>query len=462
MFGGWVVFKERCARFSALFLKITSFTVNTLPYLLLPQLILRDNLVILNALPYVLFYTFRRTTLFLFRGYHPRAERLAAWGLAAATVGCLLGLFGQFNPLFWDIAGVGIGVAAALLPPAVRAFNRRTTTPPLPKIKFAAIYQFGALLLLLGFIELNGTKGIGWSFMAMLLYLGLGWLGWWASPLRQPLPPMVWRNIKLLSLNIILTSAIFLSLVNLRLARNEGVVAGLLKGLLVLAIVFPIVLLLFSKRLLHGNAAITWTVRAHGFLRGICIDFVAVYGTIYVFVILGSQFYVWVILMYVVAMAIGTPVVKWLHSHFPKISANNFVLLLLALGLLLTFIKPLFLLGILNVRIAVSQLNKETLGELAAESPLTTDEQVLIVPRLMSLGGLSFQTCLWITMLTVARLRQISLSGLLNSYAHKTVSTSFTGLISTTHWVMVLVVLLAAFVVFLIDRRSSTVRGESD
>ena len=447
--------KQTSARFSALFLKITSFTVNTLPYLLLPQLILRNNIVILNALPYVLFYTFRRTTLFLFRGYHPKAERLATWGLSAATLGCLLGLFGGWNPLFWDLAGVGVGIAAALLPPAVRVFNQRGQTAALPKIKFSALYQYGALLLLLGLIQLDGGRLIVWSFGGMLLYVGLGWVGLWASPLRQPLAPVVWRDVKLLGLNLLLTAAIFLSLINLRLARNEGTMQSLLRGLTVLAIVLPLALLIFSWRLARGNGRLTWTIRARGFLRGLCIDFVAVYGTIYVFVILGSSFYVWVILMYVVAMAIGAPLLKFLHAKIPQVSVADFNLLLLALGLVLTFWQPVYLVGILCLRIVVGELNREVLAELDGETPLTTDEEFLVAPRLLALGGLFFQMLLWLVMMLVAQVRGIKLAGLLTSYAHKTVSANFSGLIGTVHWVMVLIVLGAALIVYLIQQRQA-------
>lgn len=445
--------QQRCAPYASLLLNITSFTVNILPYLLLPQLILRQNIVILNALPFVLFYTFRRTVLFLFRGYHPKAERLTTIGLIAGTIGSLLGLLGNWLPIFWDLAGVGIGIASALLPPAIRVFNHRQKQAQLSKIKLSALYQYGALLLLMILIQLDGSQQILWSFAGMLVYLLLGWLGFWASPLRQPWRPMQVHNWRRLTINLILTAAIFISLINLRMTRNEGTMTTLLHGLIFLAIALPIGLAIFSWRLARGNGRITWTIRARGFLRGMCIDFVAVYGTIYCFVILGSNFYVWVILMYVIAMAIGAPLITFLAKKIAVISRPTLTLLLMALGLGLTFWQPLYLVGILCLRIVVGELNREVLGELDAETPLTPDEEYLVAPRLLSLGGLSLQMVLWLIMIAAAKQRELNLAGLLTSYAHKTVAANFASLISTTHLWLVLVMLIAGCVVYLIDRR---------
>lgn len=445
--------QQRWAPFSSLFLSITSFTVNILPYLLLPQLILSQNVVILNALPFVLFYTFRRTVLFLFRGYHPRAERLMMIGLIAGTLGSLCGLFGGWLPIFWDLAGVGIGIASALLPPAIRVFGQRQKQQtPAKKIRFDALYQYGALLLLMLLIQLAGGNHISWSFAGMTLYLLLGCLGFWVSSLRQPWTPIHFHNPKRITVNFILTAAIFVGLINLRMTRNEGTITSLLHGLIFLAIILPIGLAIFSWRMARGNSRITWTIRARGFLRGMCIDFVAVYGTIYCFVLLGSAFYVWVILMYVVAMAIGAPLLSFLAKKIPAISRANLTLLLLVLGLILTFWQPLYLVGILCLRIVVGELSREVITELDAETPLIPDEEYLVAPRLLSLGGLTLQMVLWLIMISVANQQQFKVASLLTSYAHKTVAANFTSLISTTHGWLVLVMLLATTIVYLIDR----------
>ncbi|WP_125767194.1 hypothetical protein [Lapidilactobacillus wuchangensis] len=448
----WKQLKQQAAPFSALLLSITSFTVNILPYLLLPQLILRQHVVILNALPFVLFYTFRRTVLFLFRGYQPRAERLLTIGVVAGILGSFLGLFGSWLPIFWDLAGVGIGIASALLPPAIRVFGHRQKQQHLPKIKHSALYQYGALLLLILLIQLAGGDHIVWSFAGMLLYLLLGGVGFWASPLRQPWTPFRLHNAKRITINLILTAAIFIGLINLRMTRNEGTLTTLLHGLIFLAIILPIGLLLFSWHLSRGNDRITWTIRARGILRGMCIDFVAVYGTIYCFVILGSAFYVWVILMYVVAMAIGAPLLSFLAKKIPAISRPTMTLLLMALGLVLTFWQPVYLVGILCLRIVVGELNREVIGELDTQTPLTPDEEYLVAPRLLSLGGLTLQMILWLIMIGIANQRGIKLAGLLASYAHKTVAGNFTNLISTTHLWLVIVMFVAGVIVYLIDQ----------
>ncbi len=55
-------------------------------------------------LPFALFYAFRRTTLFLFKGGKNEDNVIGWFGLLAALFGYFLGIFGIFLPAFTALA----------------------------------------------------------------------------------------------------------------------------------------------------------------------------------------------------------------------------------------------------------------------------------------------------------------------------------------------------------------------
>lgn len=87
---------------SNLLLKISSLPLNLFPYLVF-SLIIKQNTAI-SVLPFALFYAFRRTTLFLFKGGENEDNVIGWFGLLAALLGYFLGIFGIFYQPFTALA----------------------------------------------------------------------------------------------------------------------------------------------------------------------------------------------------------------------------------------------------------------------------------------------------------------------------------------------------------------------
>ncbi|MDN6518652.1 MAG: hypothetical protein L0K72_11075 [Enterococcus sp.] len=102
---------------------VLSNTMIVIPYLLFMHLI--DPRMSVTVLPFVLFYTFRVTGIFLIRGLYRSIDQytLLMVALLVGGIGSFLTLMGALNFTFYLFGSLFLGVSAAWLPPANTSVN---------------------------------------------------------------------------------------------------------------------------------------------------------------------------------------------------------------------------------------------------------------------------------------------------------------------------------------------------
>lgn len=102
---------------------VLSNTMIVIPYLLFMHLI--DPRMSVTVLPFVLFYTFRVTGIFLIRGLYRSIDQytLLMVSLLVGGIGSFLTLMGTLNFTFYLFGSLFLGVSAAWLPPANTSVN---------------------------------------------------------------------------------------------------------------------------------------------------------------------------------------------------------------------------------------------------------------------------------------------------------------------------------------------------
>lgn len=102
---------------------VLSNTMIVIPYLLFMHLI--DPRMSVTVLPFVLFYTFRVTGIFLIRGLYRSIDQytLLMVSLLVGGIGSFLTLMGALNFTFYLFGSLFLGVSAAWLPPANTSVN---------------------------------------------------------------------------------------------------------------------------------------------------------------------------------------------------------------------------------------------------------------------------------------------------------------------------------------------------
>lgn len=148
-------------------LSIINSTIVLLPFMIFIQIASKGSL--LAVLPFVLFYTFRMTGIFLIRGIKTsfNSYTLLKFSLYCGALGCLLGALGSLYFPLYIISGFLLGLSGAWLPMSNTSItyflkkNHRLTQTHLPLLLgmfllIGCVLFFPAPFKYLGFFLLYG------------------------------------------------------------------------------------------------------------------------------------------------------------------------------------------------------------------------------------------------------------------------------------------------------------------
>ena len=149
-----------------------------MPFLIYVALIQGHHELLTATLPFAIYYGFRQAGLLLFRDFEYDYQRLAWIGIGSGICGYALGMLGVINPVFFDLSGVGAGLASALFLVAVSQRNRLVKNELLTKLpQCQPLVQFGIVLAFLGCLLLVKNPVIHFGLM-ILVSLGAAGAYW--------------------------------------------------------------------------------------------------------------------------------------------------------------------------------------------------------------------------------------------------------------------------------------------
>lgn len=333
---------------------IFSLLLNLMPFLIYVALIQGHHELLTAALPFAIYYGFRRAGLLLFRDFEYDYQRLAWIGIYSGICGYALGMLGGINPVFFDLSGVGAGLASALFPAAVSQRNRLVKNGLLTKLpQCQPLVQFVIVLAFLGCLLLVKKPLVHFGLM-LLVSLGAAGAYWKLPHSIHSFPVRLhWYNY---SLALILLAAMLL----LRLGRSMGIGQPAQWGLgLLLTFIIVIALgLLFNHQHLLSYPH---NLRAWILLYGVCGQYWTLYSTIFIGVIYGVQLYYWTIVAYLLAFIFGARLVNEV-TRISSAAPERTALVMLTLGIILTFWLPTYFIGIFIIRSFAGEIRKQTIG----------------------------------------------------------------------------------------------------
>lgn len=364
---------------SNLLLKISSLPLNLFPYLVF-SLIIKQNTA-LNVLPFALFYAFRRTTLFLFKGGKIEDNIIGWFGLSAAFLGYLIGIFGTISPILYCISAALAGIGAACYPSVQKQI---TIQSGYKASKNDLLIYFGAILFLLAVIVLVEPHVAIIPFIMMLLYTVIALIGFAYSPYRPHSNKFVleWQNIWLM---LGLLGAILC----IRDGWNSGAGNISILGIIILATVIIIYLtkLAFTER----HSKLVREMQNRLIIAGLCQDFTTIFSIVYISVLFGAHNYYWLFIIILIASFIKRPLIKALHEYLPF---DDFTIQSwgIVLGLIITLFRPTYFAGIFLIRIFYSLQNTDTLNLIRDH----VDSNIYMINyRFRTAGGFLTQLILW-------------------------------------------------------------------
>ncbi|GCF93900.1 hypothetical protein NRIC_17910 [Enterococcus florum] len=320
---------------------VLSNTLILIPYILYIHLINERHTV--TILPFVLFYTFRMTSIFLIRGLNRSIEKytLQMLGLLLGGIGTVFSFLGPLYFPFFLIGSVCLGLGAAWFPPANTSVNFYERSQGYRTIH-SHQYLFALLLLIPLFVGISGTAEIRlWSVLGVYsIYFVLAY----GTVRRYPHYELDFKDMQKTIfvdrelLWFLLFSAALILLRSARLLWNETYLNG---AIVLFCGIFLVGLLLFQRKKLK----LPLWVNTLTFFNGMCGNFIFLFGAFYVGGVYGkANMATHLFLPYVIGMVAALLAARKLQEIGRDVFTVQWLGLLLSLLLLL--MTPWFSLGI--------------------------------------------------------------------------------------------------------------------
>lgn len=404
---------------------LCSLLINVLPFIIYPLLISQQQGQFINFIPFAIYYAFRRSGLILFRDWEHSYPTLGKIGLVCGLIGSVFGLFGFITPIFWDISGVGTGLASVLFPTAINQNKRLMKLTSTAKDKATGKEMMSQLLIVL--ITLAIVAVGHQAILSFLILLVINSCAFYTYPYRTHqlnLPPHLhWANY---FLGVIL----FLAMLSIRIGRSIGIGQPITWGLILLVIFLLLMTILLIVNW-HGRF-ISPNFHRKAVFYGVCGQYWSMYSTIFIGVTYGISLYYWVIVAYLLAILFGALFAKLIY-HYLAIDRLSLNLIMTMLGIAMTFWLPSYFIGIFLIRTFASQIRQMATTEYEQQTN-NYHLSYIVNYNYATAGGMVSQFVMWASLLFL--LHNKGLSSALTDFAQHHTSLNNVAAITGAHLIL--------------------------
>ncbi|MGX2945640.1 hypothetical protein [Enterococcus alishanensis] len=439
--------------------KIVSAAVGTTPFLLsnlitiIPYFMyihLLNGRQVISVLPFVLFYTFRMTGIFLLKGLKEPIEKytLMIVALLIGSLGSIFSLLGEVYPTFYLIGGIGLGLCAAWLPPAnvsVHFYEKKQGQAKMPN------WQYLLVLLLLIPLFWGLTLPLSKQMLIVPAVLTIYFIAAYYGIRRHPDYQLDFKHLsrQMFSLREFIYFALFFVILFLlrsgRLMFNEFYL-----NIAILGFTLLFLTLIFSLQRKYQQWVLPLWQNLITFLNGIFGNFIILFGSFYVSAVYGRAQLVYMLFIpYAVGMILASLFGEKVRRKTNKSLHSQ--LFGLGIGLLLMLIPSFFSLGIFVLTFFQKSIN-QWLNQLYDESDkIPASRKFTAKYATANLGSIFHQFMMMVGMTLVLYLRHDPLQSIL-LYQQQPVD--FVAVMTIIKQVSIICLLIALIIVERIEKHA--------
>ncbi|MEI5990336.1 hypothetical protein A5881_001829 [Enterococcus termitis] len=427
---------------------ILSNTIIFIPYFLF--LSLSDGTTLERVLPFVLFYTFRMTGIFLLKSFKLALTsfNVLIISILIGGAGCLIGMLGQFYFPAYLFAAILLGLSASWLPAANTTVNYHEKQQGYSALT-GRKYLF--ILLIFGGViaSLLLTNG-----MRIPLVLGEYTLLYIAAYHTVTHYPDYEIDFNEVDQQVISVKEFFLFLfffVLLLFIRSARLLFD--TQLLDVAIIGFSLLFLIAGWYLNSQRK-TWKLplwlNLMTFANGMCMNFLLLFGTFYVSLRLGlnrltANLYV----PYILGIIGSAIVIKFLYRLLPKVDPKIIHLCGFMLSLFLLLFRPIFPVGIFLLSCFISATGNFLNQQYYQEEILPQDQRIITKYSTQTKGSVTHQLLLMSVLWLLAKQAQLPVKTVLQITAHQTHNPAALQLVEHIHIISIVgLMLFFAFIFY--------------
>ncbi|MGX7245788.1 hypothetical protein ACWOC1_13175 [Enterococcus quebecensis] len=415
---------------------ILSNTIIFIPYFLF--LSLSDGTTMERILPFVLFYTFRMTGIFLLKSFKLALTsfNILIISILIGGIGCLVGVMGQFYFPAYLFSAVLLGLSASWLPAANTTVNYHEKQQgyfPLTGRKYLFI------LLILGGVIASLTMTRELRIPLVLGEYVLLYVAAYHTVTHYPDYEIDFNEVnqKVVSVKeFFLFLSFFVLLLFIRSARllfNPQ--------LLDIGIVGFSVLFLISAWYLNRQRK-TWKLplwlNLLPFAVGMCMNFLLLFGTFYVSLRLGAdQLVLNLYLPYLLGIVGSAVFIKFLYRLFPEVDPKIVQLSAFIVSLFFLLFRPLFPAGIFLLSLCISATGNFLNQLYYQEKLLPQDQRIITKYSIQTKGSVTHQLLLMSVLWLLVEQENLPVKTVLQITAHRTNNPAAIQLVEQVHIISV-------------------------
>ncbi len=396
-------------------------TMSFIPFFIYSAVIKIDVNNLSIIFPIVLYYAFYKTSVLITKGIGNvnNAAKLSRISLAIGMIGCLIGMFGSVNTLFWDISGILVGICSSIILPTYQTVNyheRKYNDSNLDIVDYLICVIF--IVIMIASIELTLSNFILYTFLILFICIFLAYITMDKLP---HFPPKSNKSIfkmgtfskQDLEVSIILLIIVF----SFRLAKQIGYA----DILIIAAISFTALMLLIiwwkSKNSIQIDLP-SWFITMSIF-NGMCSAFIFIYSIFYVIVMKNDNTLNSIYIAFAIGLVLAQFVRKSIYKVFNFLSPLSIDIVGMCLGTALLLSNSTFDIGIGILSFFVSANSILLNHTIYNFEGILQDERLITKYRITTIGSIIQHGILILSILIIPFLNQLEFDQILLDYRFK-------------------------------------------
>lgn len=420
---------------------ILSNTIIFIPYFLF--LSLSDGTTMERILPFVLFYTFRMTGIFLLKSFKLALTsfNVLIISILLGGAGCLVGVLGQFYFPAYLFSAVLLGISASWLPAANTTVNYHEKHQGYSTLT-GRKYLF--ILLIFGGVIATLMLSKELRLPLVLAEYTLLYIAAYHTVTHYPDYEIDFNEVNQQVISVkefFLFLFFFILLLFIRSARLLFDPQLLDVGIIGFSILFLVAGWYLNSQIKSWKLPLWLNLLT--FANGMCMNFLLLFGTFYVSLSLGidrltTNLYV----PYIMGIIGSAVVIKFLYRIFPKVDAKIIHLGGFILSLLLLLFRPLFPVGVFLLSCFISATGNFLNQQYYQEESLPQDQRIITKYSTQTKGSVTHQLLLMSVLWLLAKQAQLPVKTVLQITAHRTHNPTALQLVEHVHVISIVGLML--------------------
>ncbi|MBO0470318.1 hypothetical protein JZO66_07155 [Enterococcus sp. DIV0242_7C1] len=441
---------------------ILANTLIIIPYFLF--LNLNDGLTWEKALPFVLFYTFRMTGIFLLKSFKLALTsfNVLIISILIGGIGCFIGVLGQIYFPAYLLAAVLIGLSASWLPAANTTVNYHEkyqghSTP------IARKYVF--ILLILGGIVASLTLTKEWRTSLVLGEYVLLYASAYYAVRHYPDYEIDFNEVDQQVISVkefFLFISFFILLLFIRSARLLFDSQLLDIGIIGFSVLFVIAAWYLNRQRKAWKLPLWLNLLT--FANGMCMNFLMLFGTLYVALRLGANgLLVNLYLPYVLGIIGAAAFIKLLYRLFSTVDPKIVHLGSYIVSLMFLLSSTLFPVGIFLLSCTINATGAFLNRNYYQDEMLPQDQRIITKYSTQTKGSVTHQLLMMSLMWILARQEELPVKTVLQITGHRTASLAAVHLVETVHVISLIGLMLFFLIIgFIVIKDNSGTKIEQN